>query len=446
MSWIDEKTLWISDETRPLVTAASVLPLSILHDPLGQEGLTYLTTQMLTRGAGDYDRAALHEELDLLGAQLHVSTSRNGTTVSGDVLSRNLDAYQELVATVLTKPRFDAEEFAKLKRQTLAEIEQIRDHDDALGSRFFIRELFQDHPYGRPSMGTEASLGQIELSHVVDWYERYLGGETLIHAGCGDLSAERMSAFIAGTVGQLGPAQVPTVEIPVARPIGGRHVTLVDKPGRSQTQVFMGQPTLQATHPDYIPLMVGNTIFGGTFTARLSHEIREKRGWSYGVSSSVAADLDFRIHVRLAMHLVNLTAPWAQLGPHLDDCLPVPVLRASVCAEDPTRFCGAGCQACLSDFPLATVTVVENALDNPVLDVASFGYALGALSFAGLRWRVTLHFDPNFFGDAARPFVFLSRKAHVLAEGEAEPAAEQAEESAAVDEDEIDDSAPSDMD
>lgn len=290
MSWIDEKTLWISDETRPLVTAASVLPLSILHDPLGQEGLTYLTTQMLTRGAGDYDRAALHEELDLLGAQLHVSTSRNGTTVSGDVLSRNLDAYQELVATVLTKPRFDAEEFAKLKRQTLAEIEQIRDHDDALGSRFFIRELFQDHPYGRPSMGTEASLGQIELSHVIDWYERYLGGETLVHAGCGDLSAERMSAFIAGTVGQLGPAQVPTVEIPIARPIGGRHVTLVDKPGRSQTQVFMGQPTLQATHPDYIPLMVGNTIFGGTFTARLSHEIREKRGWSYGVSSSVAAD------------------------------------------------------------------------------------------------------------------------------------------------------------
>jgi len=138
-------------------------------------------------------------------------------------------------------------------------------------------------------------------------------------------------------------------------------------------------------------------------------------------ASSVAADLDFRIHVRLAMHLVNLTAPWAHLGPHLDDCLPVPVLRASVCAEDPTRFCGAGCQACLSDFPLATVTVVENALDNPVLDVASFGYALGALSFAGLRWRVTLHFDPNFFGDAARPFVFLSRKAHVLAGVQALP-------------------------
>jgi zinc protease len=290
VSWIDEKTLWMADHTRPLVTVASVLPLSLLHDPLGKEGLTYLTTQMMTRGAGEYDRAALHEELDVLGAQLHVSTSRTGTTISGDVLSRNLDAYQALVATVLMRPRFEAEEFEKLKRQTLAEIAQIRDHDDALGSRFFVRELFEDHPYGRPSMGTEASLAQIELADITDWYERHISGETLVHAGCGDLTPERMHAFIAGTVGELSPGQVPSNEIPPARPVPGQHVTLVDKPGRSQTQVFMGQPTIAANHPDYIPLMVGNTLFGGTFTARLSHEIREKRGWSYGVSSSVAAD------------------------------------------------------------------------------------------------------------------------------------------------------------
>ncbi len=290
MSWIDEKTLWMEDYTRPLVTVASVLPLSLLHDPLGKEGLTYLTTQMMTRGAGSFDRATLHEELDVLGAQLHVSTSRNGTTISGDVLSRNLDAYQELVATVLTQPRFELEEFEKLKRQTLAELAQIRDHDDALGSRFFVRELFGDHPYGRPSMGTEASLAQIELGDIVTWYERHMAGETLVHAGCGDLTPERMSAFIEATAGQLPAGQVPAIEIPEARPVPGQHVTLVDKPGRSQTQVFMGQPTICATHPDYIALLVGNTVFGGTFTARLSHEIREKRGWSYGASSSVAAD------------------------------------------------------------------------------------------------------------------------------------------------------------
>jgi len=290
VSWIDEKTLWLADHTRPLVTIASVMPLSLLHDPLGKEGLTYLTTQMMMRGAGDYDRALLNEELDVLGAQLHVSTSRNGTTIAGDVLSRNLDAYQALVETVLTRPRFEAEEFEKLKRQTLAEIAQVRDRDDALGSRFFIRELFEDHPYGRPSMGTEASLAQIQLADVIAWYERHIAGETLVHAGCGDLTEDRMRAFIASTVGSLGPGERTPIEIPPARPLPGQHVTLVDKPGRSQTQVFMGQPTLPATHPDYIPLLVANTIFGGTFTSRLSHEIREKRGWSYGVSSSIAAD------------------------------------------------------------------------------------------------------------------------------------------------------------
>jgi zinc protease len=290
MSWIDDKTLLIEDHTRPLITLAAVLPLSLLGDPPGKEGLTFLTTQMLTRGAGDYDRAALHEELDILGAQLGVSSSRTGTTLAGDVLSRNLDAYQALVATVLTKPRFAADEFDKLKRQTLAEIAQVRDHDDALGMRFFVRELFDDHPYGRPSMGTEETLGAITLSDVTQWYRDHFTGPVLAQAAAGDIEATRLGAFFGGTVGQLAAGVRISADVPQARPVSGHVVTLVDKPDRSQTQVFVGQPTIAASHPDYLPLLVGNTLFGGTFTARLSHEIREKRGWSYGVSSSLGAD------------------------------------------------------------------------------------------------------------------------------------------------------------
>jgi zinc protease len=290
MSWVEEDTLLIEDHTRPLITLAAVLPVNLLDDPAGQEGLTYLTSEMLTRGAGDYGRAALHEELDVLGAQFHVSSSRTGTTLAGDVLSRNLDAYEALVATVLTRPRFEPEEFDKLKRETLAEIAQIRDHDDALGMRFFVRELFGDHPYGRPSMGTEASLANIALSDVVQWYGEHWTNTVLAQAAAGDIEAGRLGAFFAGTVGRLGTGPERDRSVPPARPMSGHLVTLVDKPDRSQTQVFVGQPTIAATHPDYLALLVGNTLFGGTFTARLSHEIREKRGWSYGVSSGLGAD------------------------------------------------------------------------------------------------------------------------------------------------------------
>ena len=291
MSWITEDTLYIADRSRALIQWAAILPMSLLHDPPGQEGLSYLTAQMLTRGAGDRDHAAFHEELDLLGAQLHVGASRSGTTVSGDVLSRNLEAFEGLINDVLIRPRFEPEEFEKLKRSTLAELTQVKDHDDALGMRFFVRELFQGHPYGRPPMGTEASIASLELHQIIAWYEAHFRGPALVRAASGDMTAERALDSFQKTLGALPTApgdRSPPVPLPPA--VGGHHVTLVNKPARSQTQVFMGQPTLAASHEDYLPLLVANTLFGGTFTARLSHEIREKRGWSYGVSSSVAAD------------------------------------------------------------------------------------------------------------------------------------------------------------
>ncbi|TNF30349.1 MAG: insulinase family protein, partial [Deltaproteobacteria bacterium] len=76
---------------------------------------------------------------------------------------------------------------------------------------------------------------------------------------------------------------------PLATPAGYR-VVLVDKPERSQTQVFIGHTTLDANHADYLPLLIAQTVFGGTFTARVSHEIREKRGWSYGAYSYLSTD------------------------------------------------------------------------------------------------------------------------------------------------------------
>lgn len=129
--------------------------------------------------------------------------------------------------------------------------------------------------------------------------------------------------------------------------------------------------------------------------------------------AAVAIGLDYSVRVRLAMSFVRLDAPWASLGTALDACLPVNLTRRDVCEREPTRACDGQCAPCRADWPAAFVTVVENALDAPVLEVASFGYVLASLSFRGLRWRVEVRFDRNFFGDGL-PFVFLTQKSTVL--------------------------------
>ena len=129
--------------------------------------------------------------------------------------------------------------------------------------------------------------------------------------------------------------------------------------------------------------------------------------------AAVAIGLDYRVRVRLAMSFVRLEAPWADIGATLDTCLPVNVTRQDVCEREPTKTCHGQCAACRADWPAVFVTVVENALEAPVLEVSSFGYVLASLSFRGLRWRVEIRFDRNFFVDGL-PFVFLTQKNTVL--------------------------------
>jgi len=99
--------------------------------------------------------------------------------------------------------------------------------------------------------------------------------------------AERFDQGLAPGVA-LAQAELDAVTDPVG--VTGRQLVIVDKPERTQTQILIGGLGTHPHDPDHVALLVANTIFGGTFTARLSNEVRSKRGWSYGAYSSVPYD------------------------------------------------------------------------------------------------------------------------------------------------------------
>ncbi|MEE2779719.1 MAG: pitrilysin family protein, partial [Myxococcota bacterium] len=282
--------LLIPEHSRPMATVHLALRSGTLHDPPEREGLAHLTGQMLLRGAGDLSQEQISEKLDYLGSYAGISVDRHLTSVTADALVRNLDALQELLQLTLTKPSFPEEEVQRLKRQRLAELAQIRDHDSSLGYRFYSRRLFAGHPYGRPGLGTETSVAAITRGDLVRFYEDRFSAHAALVAGCGDIDEARLIAFGEATLGGLRDDERESFDVGGIAPRDGWRALLIDKPERSQTQVFMGHPTVSAKHPEHLPLVLGNMVFGGTFTSRLSQEIREKRGWSYGVSSRVGAD------------------------------------------------------------------------------------------------------------------------------------------------------------
>lgn len=260
------------------------------YDPEGKEGATRLMARLIRRTAGGRTATEMDELIDSLGGSLAVEATCSTVGIHGGVIARSLDRFAGLLAEVVASPAFREDEFQLLLREAEGELVDTLDNDRALARRWFRRHLFAGHPYGRATGGTLASLERIELSDLEHLYKKLLVKEHLLVGFAGDLerdTALRLTELITSTLPE-GPALPDEVGDPPGP--RGRRLVIVDKPERTQTQILIGGLGTHPGDPDHTALHVANTIFGGTFTARLTQEVRAKRGWSYGAYSSLPFD------------------------------------------------------------------------------------------------------------------------------------------------------------
>jgi zinc protease len=258
------------------------------RDPVGVEGLTRHAGLLARRGAAGHDREALDEALDGLGAVLDVSVGRDTVTLSGLALTRNIDRVVDLAADVIAAPRFADDEHAKLLRETPHVLDEIRDDDGSLATRWFDRVCAPGHPYARTVLGTAESLPRIERDAARDTWRALFAPGNLVIGIAGDVAVDRAAAIAARLVERLPEAPAATVPAldgwPVPR---GRRAVLVDKPERTQAQLRIGHLGPRWGSPDTAAVIAIETAFGGMFSSRLMQEIRVRRGWSYGAGCAL---------------------------------------------------------------------------------------------------------------------------------------------------------------
>ena len=257
-------------------------------DPLGIEGLHRHAAMLARRGAGRRDRAELDETLDSLGAAVEVGVSRDAVSVSGLALSRHLDQVIDLAADILAEPKFSEDEHARLLRETPQVLDEIRDDDSALATRWFDWLCSPGHPYGRTSLGTETSLTRIDRATATATWKREVVSGNLVIGLAGDVDDASAQRVVTRLTERLPTAERPPVvaELP-AREAKGRRMILVDKPDRTQAQIRIGHLSVGYGHPDTAALAIAEAVFGGMFSSRLMQEIRVKRGWSYGAGCAL---------------------------------------------------------------------------------------------------------------------------------------------------------------
>ena len=342
------------------------------------------------------DRAELDATLDGIGAALDVGVSRDAMTLSGLALSRHLDAVVELACDVLAAPRFADDEHARLLRETPQVLDEVRDDDGALATRWFDWVCSPGHAYGRTALGTPASIAAITRDAAVAVWQREVVADNLVIGVAGDVDeagAQRIAARIAARV----PASVPPprVTTDAAAPGSRRRLVVVDKADRTQAQIRIGHLAARYGDIDTPALAIAEAVFGGMFSSRLMQEIRVKRGWSYGAGCALrrsrlphwfeiwmAAGGDVAgSAVQLALELY---ADYAANGPTDDE---VEFARAYLVGAMPFHVATARQRMQLA--------VRDAVFDLPAGYTAKLPEALAALGAADVRAACGRHFHPD---------------------------------------------------
>lgn len=279
-----------TDHRLPLVDVALVLKTGATLDPQGYEGQTRLLARLVRMGTRGLEAQRVEETIAGLGARLSIEVGRSSVTVAGSVIRRNAQPFVELLARLIEAPALRTRDLGRLQREALAELSAVLDDDRALAAHAFRRTVHGEHPYGRTVMGSAASLRRINRKDLLEARRQHWRRGNALLGFAGDIDEPLARRFAELLVGALDEGKAPPEPLQEMPPLPGRRLVLVDKPERSQTQVVIGGHGLRIDEPAYWPMLVGNHAFGGSFTSRLTHEVRSVRGWSYGASSRFSAD------------------------------------------------------------------------------------------------------------------------------------------------------------
>lgn len=276
----------VQEETLPFVALELRFEGGAALDPDGAEGGMNLMMALLDEGAGDLDAQAFAAAREDLAARFSFSASQDHVSVSARFLTENRDAAVDLLRSALVEPRFDADAMARVRAQVISGIRSDARDPNALASRHFDSVAFGDHPYGRPTDGTEDSVAALTEDDLIAAHQATLSRDRVHVGAAGDISADDLGAILDRLLGDL-PAQGAPDPAKV-RPQFDGGVTVVPFDG-PQSVIRFGHEGLSRDDPDFIPAFVVNQVLGGgRFGTRLMRELRTERGLTYGVYTALS--------------------------------------------------------------------------------------------------------------------------------------------------------------
>ena len=273
----------------PVVVVELAIRTGVDGDPPDKPGLADFVAAALDEGTKSRTNQQLAEQLEDLAAILSVSPSLDGFRLHLNCLSDTLEPALDLLADVALNPAFRPADVERVRGITLTGLQQRRGNPGALASDEVARVLYgPKHPWGQPAGGTVESVKSIRRQDLVRFHDTYFRPNNALLSVSGDFEPEKMLSLLAERFGAWRPKAVPPSRLPPFPKEGPRTVITIDMSDGTQSQLALATRTISATHAEALALSTANVALGGLFTSRLNHQLREVRGWTYGMFSSVA--------------------------------------------------------------------------------------------------------------------------------------------------------------
>ncbi|MFB9862292.1 M16 family metallopeptidase [Rufibacter immobilis] len=282
------KALGIEDREVPLVQFNLRLSGGLLLEDSAKVGVSNLLAELLLKGTKTKTTEELEEAIEALGASINIMAGEESFTLSGRTLARNYAPTMALVQEILLQPRWDEKEFSLVKQQVESQLKQQKANPNAIANNQFQRLLYgKDHILSRNILGSEASIKAITMQDLQAYYNQYLSPSVAAFQVVGAVDRQEVLNSLSNLnqTWKAKEVRIPQFKAPAA-PTASK-VYFYDVPGAKQSVLRFGYLALPATHPDYYAVQVMNYILGGGgFASQLTQQLREGKGYTYGISSS----------------------------------------------------------------------------------------------------------------------------------------------------------------
>jgi len=280
----------VEDHRQPVVSATLLLPAAGATAQTDQKlaGLAGMTAALLRQGTAKRSAQQIAEAIDGIGGSLSAGASSDSTQASVTVLTSSLDTGFDLLADIVQRPAFAPDEIERWRRQMASSLQVSYSDPEYLRDVVSDRLAYGNHPYALPTDGTPQTLRGLTRDAVVAFHKEHYSPAGAYLAIAGDITPAAAAAVVKKHFGAwAAPAAKAAALPPVPQP--QRRVVVVDQPEAVQTQFGMLGLGVPRNHADWLPLTVGNQIFGGSFNSRLNLRLRAKEGLTYGASSAIAS-------------------------------------------------------------------------------------------------------------------------------------------------------------